>query len=175
MNFSFFTKKEKKQENIDETNKNTEKNSELKDISENILTLENIQVGLESVTKKKAIEMAGQLLVDGGYVRPEYIAAMQEREKLVTTYIGEGVAIPHGVGAAKEMVIKSGISVLQFPEGVIFEEGKVAFLVVGIAGKGNEHMEILTRLAELIQEGDTFKELFITKNKAQVYNAFTHK
>lgn len=138
-----------------------------------VLVMENIIIGERSVDKAVAIEKAGQLLVNGGYVMPEYINAMQEREKVLTTYIGNGIAIPHGVGAAKNLILKSGISIIQYPEGVKFEEGKVAYLVVGIAGKGNEHMQILTNLAEFIQDEDVVKELFQTNDKNKIYQAFT--
>ncbi|MGI6085387.1 MAG: PTS sugar transporter subunit IIA [Acetivibrionales bacterium] len=140
-----------------------------------VLLMENIILGERSVDKTAAIEKVGQLLVNGGYVMPEYINAMQEREKVLTTYIGNGIAIPHGVGAARNLILKSGIAIVQYPQGVQFEEGKVAYLVVGIAGKGNEHMQILTNLAEFIQDEDVVKELFQTRDKNQIYQAFTSK
>lgn len=138
-----------------------------------VLVMENILIGEKSVDKISAIERAGQLLVNGGYVMPEYIEAMKERERVLTTYIGNGIAIPHGVGAAKNLILKSGISIIQYPQGVVFDEGKVAYLVVGIAGKGNEHMQILTNLAEFIQDEDAIKDLFTTTDKKKIYDAFT--
>ncbi len=174
MGFSFFGKKEKTPETdkvqgcMDNTGVNVNKYY-------GILDLKNIKTGQKSVSKEEAIEMAGQLLVDGGYVLPGYIEAMQEREKVYSTYIGEGIAIPHGVGAAKDKIIRTGISVLQFPDGVIFGENKVAYLVVGIAGKGNEHMKILTNIAEFIQEGEAIKELFTVKDSERIYRALTDK
>lgn len=175
MSFSFFNKKEKRQEVNTVDIVKTEQSVKTENNSEDILLFDNILIGQTRVTKEEAIERAGKLLADSGYVEPEYICAMQEREIQLTTYIGEGVAIPHGVGGAKEKIIKSGISILQFPEGIIFGEGKVAHLVVGIAGKGNGHMKILTNLAELIQEGEAFKQLFTTNDKLLIYNAFTKK
>lgn len=175
MKFSLFGRKGKPSESSliqddMENNKNTDNNS-----NNHVLLLENIKIGQKSVSKDEAIEMAGQLLVDGGYVMPEYIEAMKEREKVLSTYIGEGIAIPHGVGAAKDKIIKTGICILQFPEGVIFSEGNTAYLVVGIAGKGNEHMKILTNLAEFIQEGEAIKVLFTANDSMKIYRAFTEK
>ncbi len=169
MSFTFFSKNKNQQEaaNLPE--------EQPKDTTSDVLVHGNILIGQKSVSKDTAIEMAGQLLVDGGYVMPEYIQAMKEREKMLTTYIGNGIAIPHGVGAAKDKILKSGISVIQYPEGVEFGDGKKAFLVVGIAGKGNEHMKILSNLAEFIMEGDLLKELFATKEKDKLYKAFTSK
>lgn len=140
-----------------------------------VLIFENILMGQKSTDKETAIELAGKLLVDSGYVEPEYIDAIKEREKMLTTYIGKGIAIPHGVGEAKDKIIKSGISIIQYPDGVDFGNGKLAFLVIGIAGKGNEHMKIISNLAELIMEEDALKELFKTTNKVKIYNSFVNK
>lgn len=175
MAFSFFSKKEKQPEVSSGQNVKVDNNEEVKNYAGDVLIPDNIHVGLDSVSKDEAIEMAGKLLVEGGYVMPEYITAMKEREKVLSTYIGEGIAIPHGVGAAKDKIIKTGISVLQFPKGVVFGEDKIAYLVVGIAGKGNEHLKILTNLAEFIQEGDVIKELFTTTDKMKILNSFTYK
>ena len=76
---------------------------------------------------------------------------MQEREKLVTTYMGMGVAIPHGTSQAKETVKKTGIVFLQYPEGVDFGDEK-AELVFGIAGIGDEHLELLSKICEILED-----------------------
>ncbi len=138
-----------------------------------ILSRSNIRLNLESVDKFEAIKMAGKVLVDGGYVDEKYIDAMIEREKELTTYIGSGVAIPHGVGRAKELIEKSGISVLQFPDGIDFGEEK-AYLVIGIAGVGNEHITILSNIATIIgdEDDEKLKMLKTTKNVEQIYKAF---
>ncbi len=141
-----------------------------------VLVLKNILVNQKSVSKDAAIEKAGQLLVDGGYVLPEYIVAMKEREAQLTTYIGHGVAIPHGVGVAKDKILKSGISVIQYPDGIVFDEDKVAYLIVGIAGKGKEHLKILSNLAEfIIEEEELLKELFSAEVATKLYSAFTRR
>ena len=111
-----------------------------------ILKSDNIILGLKSESKEEAIERAGKMLVKEGYVNNNYIAAMQEREKIVSTYIGMGIAIPHGVGEAKKEVKESGIVVLQYPDGVVFGDD-LAYLVIGIAGVGDDHLEILSNIA----------------------------
>ncbi len=118
-----------------------------------ILVKKNIRLGLKSVDKYAAIKMAGEALVEGGYVEDAYIDSMIEREDVVTTYIGKGIAIPHGVSTAKETIKKSGISILQFPEGIDFG-GEKAYLVVGIAGVKNEHLDILANIAGTMDEAD---------------------
>lgn len=139
-----------------------------------ILSKENIKLNLESVDKYTAIRMAGRLLVDGGYVNEDYIEAMIQREDDLTTYIGNGVAIPHGVGKAKEFIKKSGIVVLQFPKGVDFD-GEKAYLLIGIAGIGDEHLDILSNIATIIGDEDEEKleKLMVTKDTDYIYDTFT--
>lgn len=129
-----------------------------------ILKKENILLGLKNVDKEEAIKMAGQLLVDGMYVEEEYIQAMLEREELVSTYIGNGIAIPHGVGSSKDKIKKSGIVVLQFPEGVDFGDDNKAYLVLGIAGKGDEHLKILSNIATSLEDKERVEKLVKTKD-----------
>lgn len=138
-----------------------------------ILSIENIKIGQKSCEKEKAIRLAGQVLVDNGYVKPGYITGMLKREVLTNTYIGEGVAIPHGVNECQRDIISSGISVVQFPEGIDYESGEKAYLVVGIAGKDNEHLAILSNLAEFIMSNDKLKQLFNTTDKKEIYDALT--
>ena len=120
-------------------------------IKKNILIKEGIQLGQKPVSKEEAIQAAGELLEKLGYVDGSYVAAMQEREKLVTTYMGMGVAIPHGTTQAKGTVKKSGIIFFQYPEGVDFGEEK-AQLVFGIAGVGDEHLDLLGKLCTLLED-----------------------
>lgn len=138
-----------------------------------VLLKENILLNLPKMDKYDAIRFAGELLVKSGCVDKPYIEAMIKREDDLTTYIGSGVAIPHGVGKAKEYIKKSGIVILQFPEGVDFD-GDKAYLVIGIAGKGDEHLNILANIATIISEDEEkLKELIKTKDVDFVYSTFT--
>ena len=107
-----------------------------------ILVKDGVQLNLAPVSKEQAIQAAGELLAKLGYVDKTYVDAMQEREKLVSTYMGMGVAIPHGTSQAKDTVKKTGIVLMQYPEGVDFGDEK-AQLVFGIAGIGDEHLDLL--------------------------------
>ncbi len=139
-----------------------------------LLTKNNIKVGLTSVTKAEAIRMAGRMLVDSGYAEEPYVEAMIEREQDISTYIGRGIAIPHGVSSAKNAIKKSGLVVLQFPDGIDFGE-ETAYLIVGIAGKDNEHLAILANIATALDEYESkVKELYTTKNKDLIYKLFTN-
>ena len=129
---------------------------------------------LDTVTKEEAIKMAGELLYKSGYVGKEYINGMLAREQDVSTYMGRGIAIPHGENAVKDTVKKSGIVVLQFPNGVEFGTGK-AKLVVGIAGKGDEHLAILANIAIALDEytDEQLEEFSLQKIKKLYITYFT--
>ena len=136
-----------------------------------ILNKNNIVLGLESVSKEEAIKRVGEILAKEGYVKEEYIQAMLEREEIVSTYIGMGVAIPHGVGEAKKEVKKSGIAVLQYPNGVRFGD-EVAYLVVGIAGVGDEHLTILSNIAMSLEDEGLVEKLRNTYDVNDILKVF---
>lgn len=136
-----------------------------------ILNKNNIVLGLESVSKEEAIKRAGEILAKEGYVKEEYIQAMLEREEIVSTYIGMGVAIPHGVGEAKKEVKKSGIAVLQYPNGIKFGD-EVAYLVVGIAGVGDEHLTILSNIAMSLEDEGLVEKLRKTYDVNDILKVF---
>lgn len=131
--------------------------------SKQILVKEGIKLNLPSVSKEEAIQAAGELLTKLGYVDASYVDAMQEREKLVTTYMGLGVAIPHGTSKAKGTVKKTGIVVMQYPEGVVFGDEK-AQLVFGIAGVGDEHLELLEKICGMLEDDQVLEEFKKTNN-----------
>lgn len=136
--------------------------------SSGVLVLSSIKVGAKGADKWEAISEAGALLVKGGYVKMDYVDAMMEREKVATTYLGMGIAIPHGTQNAKRDVIRTGISVVQYPEGVDFD-GEKAYLVIGIAGVGDEHLELLARVSEALDDEQVLDKLKSTTDPADIY------
>jgi mannitol/fructose-specific phosphotransferase system IIA component len=129
-----------------------------------ILSLETIKIGAVIETKEEAIRTAGELLVNAGRVMPSYVLGMLEREKTMSTLIGNGVAIPHGQFGDLQSVLASGISVLQIPEGVLWDNEDKAFLVVGIASQHDDHISILQNLAEVVDDEETVKLLSTTSD-----------
>ena len=124
-----------------------------------ILSRETIQLQATAKDKEDAIRQAGELLVKAGCVKPDYVDGMLEREKTMSTFVGNGVSIPHGQFNDLELVNRSGISVLQVPEGVEWQPGMVAYLIVGIAATHGEHISILQNLAEVVEELETAEML----------------
>lgn len=132
-----------------------------------------IRTKLPSVEKFEAIRAAGKLLNELGYVEEEYIEAMCEREKLASIYMGMGVAIPHGTAEAKNRVKKSGIVVLQYPDGVDFGGEEKANLVIGIAGVGEEHLEVLGKIAGTLENEQLMEHLKKDANAEEILKAFS--
>lgn len=122
---------------------------------------EGIRLKQAPVSKEEAIQAAGELLHELGYVDESYVDAMQEREKLITTYMGMGVAIPHGTSQAKGTVKKTGIVFLQYPQGVDFGDEK-AQLVFGIAGIGEEHLNLLAKICEALEDEEVLEKMKTT-------------
>jgi mannitol/fructose-specific phosphotransferase system IIA component len=118
-----------------------------------VLSKEAIRLGLSAVDKWDAIEQCGALLDELGAVDPGYPEAMLERERSVSTYVGEGVAIPHGTDASRALVRRTSLGVLQFPAGVSWD-GQPVNLCVAIAAKGDEHVAVLSALAQILMEPD---------------------
>ena len=137
-----------------------------------VMLREGVKLGQASVTKEEAIRAAGELLKSIGCVGDGYIQAMQEREKLVSTYMGLGVAIPHGTTQAKGEVKKSGIVMLQYPDGVDFGAEK-AQLVFGIAGVGDEHLDLLANISNALEDEDLLEELKKTNDVDLILKTFS--
>ncbi|MBF0709513.1 PTS sugar transporter subunit IIA [Alkalihalobacillus hwajinpoensis] len=141
-------------------------------MAKEILSTENVLLNETAATKEEAIRMAGQILVDNGYVDESYLEQMQEREKITTTYMGNSVAIPHGTEDAKKAVKHSGLSIIQLREGVDFGDGNIAKIIIGIAGKDNEHLEILSQIAIVCSEEENVEELIQAESKETLISMF---
>ena len=142
------------------------------DTNNNLFQLgaDNIFLGRKAATKEEAIRFAGEQLVKGGYVEPEYVQAMLDREKLTSTYLGESIAVPHGTIEAKDRVLKTGVVFCQYPEGVRFgeEEDEVARLVIGIAARNNEHIQVITSLTNALDDETVIERLAKTTSVDEV-------
>lgn len=135
----------------------------------------NIILDATPKSKTDAIKMCGQVLLNNGYVRPEYIEDMLEREKLITTYVGNHASIPHGLSNSSENILHSGISFVQVPNGVEFgtaEESKIAYIIIGIAGKNGEHLDILGNLALILTDMKNVEKIKNATKKSEIVQIF---
>lgn len=141
------------------------------------LGADNVFLGRKAATKEEAIRFAGEQLVKGGYVQPEYVEAMLDREKLTPTYLGESIAVPHGTVEAKDRVLKTGVVFCQYPEGVRFgeEEDDIARLVIGIAARNNEHIQVITSLTNALDDESVIERLAATTSVQEVLDLLSGK
>ena len=141
-------------------------------MADDVLTKENIVLGADLDSQDEAIRRAGELLVQNGYVEEKYIDSMFEREKSVSTFMGNAVAIPHGTSDSKQWVEKSGLSILTVPEGVEYGDGNIAMLIIGIAGKSDEHLDILSNIAQVVSDEDNVAKIVQAESKEELLAFF---
>lgn len=140
-----------------------------------ILSEDRIKLNAVASDRFDAIQQCGQLLVDTGCVKPGYVTGMLAREESMSTYLGNGVSIPHGEYDNRADILATGISVLQIPDGVEWEDGEKAYLVIGIAAREDEHVAILSNLAEAIEDEDITQELITTADKLIILDYLVKK
>ena len=136
-----------------------------------VLIKESIFTEQAFSSKEEATIMAGEILLENGYIKKEYIDSMLEKleTQSFATYIGNGVAIPHGMAEGSKYVNHTGISVIQVPEGVLWNE-EIAYAIVGIAANSNDHMGVLSALADAIEEEDDAKKLWKETSIENIFN-----
>ncbi len=132
-----------------------------------------IHTGLESVTYEEAIRAIGKKLTELGYTDEKYTKAMLDREAMFSTYIGNHVAIPHGTVEQQVHVSNPGIVIFQYPDGVKFKNGGLAHLIIGIASKPNTHVDIVSYIADIIEDEELIDHLYKTDDPNEIYDMFT--
>nr|WP_294132894.1 PTS mannitol transporter subunit IICBA [uncultured Clostridium sp.] len=161
-------------EKLSKKNEGNEINAveDLLEVENNTLLNEgNILLGLESESKEEAIIRAGELLFNNGYTKYEYIDSMLERENIISTYIGLGIAIPHGTESGKSEVEKAGVIVLQYPKGIKFGT-QTAYLLIAVAAKHDEHLEIISSIAKSLEDIELIEKIKTTTNPKDILKAF---
>ncbi|EQM65768.1 phosphoenolpyruvate--protein phosphotransferase [Pseudomonas tohonis] len=123
------------------------------------LTPALVSMGLAAADKAAALQLVASRLVDDGLAAEGYLAALQAREGQGSTYLGQGLAIPHGTPQTRHMVHATGVRLLHFPEGVDWGDGQRVYLAIGIAAKSDEHLRLLQLLTRALGEGDLGAEL----------------
>lgn len=134
-----------------------------------LLAESSITLDATASSKEDAIQQAGQALLAAGAIDESYIDAMQERERSVSTFVGEGVAIPHGTLAGKDAVKNDALVLLRFPDGVDWDGNEVK-IAIGIAAKGNGHIALLSQLASILLDPEKAAALRDASTKDEVYD-----
>ena len=136
-----------------------------------VLALNSIELNGTATDKAGAIKEAGDLLVASGNVDPSYVDSMYERERSVSTYMGNLLAIPHGTNEAKTLIKQSCISLVRYANGITWNGNPVKF-VIGIAGAGNDHLALLGKIAEVFLDESKIAELEAATSPQQIKDAF---
>jgi mannitol/fructose-specific phosphotransferase system IIA component len=137
-----------------------------------VLSAEAVRLGLTATDKEDALRQCGAVLVEIGAAGPAYADAILEREQSVSTYMGEGFAIPHGTDASRVHINRAALAFLQFPDGVDWN-GKECFVAIAIASKSDEHIAILQSLAMVLTDKESAQRLRETTSVAEVLELLT--
>jgi len=133
----------------------------------------NVQLHARVANKAEAIRKAGALLVESQYMQPGYIDSMMGREKVANTFLGNGIAIPHGLPKDRDLILRTGIAVLQVPDGVEWNRGEIVHLVVAIAAKSDEHIGILANLTGVLTDDAVARHLATTSDPNDIIDTLT--
>ncbi|MGL4718310.1 MAG: fused PTS fructose transporter subunit IIA/HPr protein [Kluyvera intermedia] len=123
------------------------------------LTVQDIHPGQQAVNKEEAIRQVAAALVSAGNVADGYVAGMLAREQQTSTFLGNGIAIPHGTTDTRDQVLKTGVQVYQFPQGVTWGEGQTAYVAIGIAASSDEHLGLLRQLTHVLSDDAVAEQL----------------
>lgn len=127
-----------------------------------------VRLDAHAADREEAVRQAGALLVTAGCVEPAYVDGMLAREASMSTYLGTGIALPHGRFEDRSLVRRSGISFLQFRAGIAWDQGETAQIVIGLASLGDEHLDLLANLGALLEDETTVRELAATSDPSVV-------
>lgn len=137
------------------------------------LTPKNIQLHARAGNKEEAIREAGRLLVELGCIDPGYIESMLAREQQANTFLGNGIAIPHGLQKDRELIHRTGVAVVQVPLGVEWNPGQIVRVIIGIAAKSDEHIEVLAALTDVLDNDSMAAQLAQTSSAAEIILGLT--
>jgi phosphocarrier protein FPr len=137
------------------------------------LSSQTVRLGASPATKAEAIGLAAGLLASAGHIDPAYRVSMWAREKVANTYLGDGIAIPHGMLKDRELIKSTGLSVVQVPGGVEWNPGEEVRLVVGIAAASDEHLQILANLTRVLGDEKLIEELVTTDDPQVIVSRLT--
>lgn len=138
-----------------------------------LICAECIRLQQRATDKTSAIRAAGRLLADTGCIDPAYIDSLLRRETVANTFLGHGVAIPHGMGEDRHLIRQTGIAVLQFPDGLEWHPGQTTHLVFAIAAQSDEHITLLRRLTRLLNDDARLRQLFSTQRAEDIVAALS--
>lgn len=126
---------------------------------------QNIHLNASAANKEQAIKQVAEALTQSGYVTANYLSGMLQRELQTSTYLGNGIAIPHGTTDTRNLVLKTGVQVFQFPQGIDWGDGQKAYIVIGIAARSDEHLALLRQLTHVLSDETITQQLAQTESE----------
>ena len=132
------------------------------------LSQQDIHLGAAAGTKQDAIRQVAVALTEAGRVSEGYVDGMLARELQTSTYLGNGIAIPHGTTDTRDLVLNTGVQVFQFPHGIEWGEGQTAYVVIGIAAKSDEHLTLLRQLTHVLSDDSVAEQLAKTDSAEEL-------
>jgi phosphotransferase system HPr (HPr) family protein len=141
-------------------------------VSVEVLPASSVRVGAAAPDSDAAIDIVGGMLVESGCVTRDYVTEMRARERIVSTYLGNGIALPHGTNEGRTAVLRTGLTVAQFPAGVPWGEER-AYLVIGLAALAEEHIGVMARLATILGDEALCLRLAMTTDANEIYRTLT--
>ncbi|MEO9382587.1 phosphoenolpyruvate--protein phosphotransferase [Chromobacterium phragmitis] len=140
-------------------------------MSDALLNPQLIRLGCQPASKEAAIREAGRMLADAGCISPDYIDSLLRREAVANTYLGNGIAIPHGMVEDRALVLRTGVAILQIPDGLEWNPGQRTHLLCAIAARSDDHLAMLRQLTRLLQDESRLLPLFLTQDSADLIAA----
>ncbi|MBO1503933.1 fused PTS fructose transporter subunit IIA/HPr protein [Serratia proteamaculans] len=132
------------------------------------LSQQDIHLGAAAGSKQEAIQQVAAALTEAGCVSAAYVDGMLQRELQTSTYLGNGIAIPHGTTDTRDLVLNTGVQVFQFPQGIEWGEGQTAFVVIGIAARSDEHLALLRQLTHVLSDDSVAEQLAKTTSAEEL-------
>lgn len=139
------------------------------------LTIDNIHLGCKEKTKAEVLNTIGQVFKNKGYVDHDCVGFLNEREKQVSTFLGNGITLPHLPKSASNIIVKTGVEIFQFPDGVIWDRTNVMFIAIGVVAKEKEHIDVLKDIATIFSDELIADALSLISNKQDFYNILMRK
>ncbi|AKE09638.1 fused PTS fructose transporter subunit IIA/HPr protein [Serratia liquefaciens] len=132
------------------------------------LSQQDIHLGATASNKQEAIRQVAAALTEAGCVSAPYVDGMLQRELQTSTYLGNGIAIPHGTTDTRDLVLNTGVQVFQFPQGIEWGEGQTAYVVIGIAARSDEHLALLRQLTHVLSDDSVAEQLAKTNSAEEL-------
>lgn len=132
------------------------------------LSQQDIHLGATASNKQEAIRQVAAALTKAGCVSAPYVDGMLQRELQTSTYLGNGIAIPHGTTDTRDLVLNTGVQVFQFPQGIEWGEGQTAYVVIGIAARSDEHLALLRQLTHVLSDDSVAEQLAKTTSAEEL-------